>query len=155
MSDSRIGTGQAVTPERYYSIVRGQIEHEDNLIGQRLSWFVAAQAFLFTAYAITVSNSGPNHVPLIIERMHLLLWLIPMTSILTCVLIYVAILAGILAMADLRRLYQKHADFEAVTGLPPVLGFRQAQIMGQVAPMLVPLVFFTVWVILLTHGADF
>lgn len=155
MSDSTVGTGPAVTPERYYSIVRGQIEHEDNLIGQRLSWFVAAQAFLFTAYAITVSNSGPNHVPLIIERMRLLLWLIPTTSILTCVLIYVTIIAGIMAIGDLRRLYQKHADFEAVAGLPPVMGFRQTQIMGQAAPMVVPLVFFTVWVILLTRGADF
>jgi glycerol-3-phosphate dehydrogenase len=43
----------------YYRILRSQIEHEDNLISQRLNWFVSAQAFLFTANAI-VLNSSPT-----------------------------------------------------------------------------------------------
>jgi hypothetical protein len=149
------GPDSTIAPEHYYAIVRGQIEHEDNLIGQRLSWYVAAQSFLFTAYAIVVSNSGPNHTPLIIERMRLLLWLIPMTSILTCLLIYLTIVAGALAIRDLRRLYRKHADYEATVGLPPVQGYRRTQMLGQAAPLFVPLVFLVVWVMLLARGANF
>jgi hypothetical protein len=156
MSDATVSDADTtIAPEHYYSIVRGQIEHEDNLIGQRLSWFVAAQSFLFTAYAIVVSNSGPNHTALIIDKMRLLLLIIPSTAILTCALIYVTIVAGILAIADLRRLYRKHADYEATVGLPPVQGYRQTQILGQAAPLFVPLVFLAVWIILLGRGVNF
>ena len=38
-----------------YQLFRSRIEHEDNLIIQRLSWLLASQAFLFTAYAITTN----------------------------------------------------------------------------------------------------
>lgn len=153
MPDSNLGTQSTITAEQYYSIIRGQIEHEDNLIGQRLSWFVAAQSFLFTAYAITVSNSGPNHTEPVIERMRLLLWIIPMTSILTCVLIYATIIAGSIAVVALRRLYHNYADHTAATGLPPVQGYRRTQLLGQAAPMLMPLVFLVVWFILLVRRA--
>ena len=44
---------ESISRIEYYQIIRSQIEHEDNLINQRLSWFVAAQAFLFSAYAIS------------------------------------------------------------------------------------------------------
>lgn len=152
MPETLVGAQSTITPDQYYSIVRGQIEHEDNLIGQRLSWFVAAQSFLFTAYAITVSNSGPNHTGPVIERMRLLLWLIPLTAILTCVLIYATIIAGSLAIVALHRLYHNYVDHAATTGLPPVQGYRRTQILGQAAPMLMPLVFLTVWVLLLVRG---
>ena len=58
MTDTLPGS---VLPLQYYAIIRSQIEHEDNLVGQRLSWFVAAESFLFTAYAITVSNIRPEN----------------------------------------------------------------------------------------------
>lgn len=152
MTDSVTRTRCPVTPDQYYSIVRGQIEHEDNLIGQRLSWFVAAHSFLFTAYAITVSNSGPNHTQPVIERMRLLLWIIPTTAILTCVLIYAAIVAGSIAIMSLRRLYHNYVDYAAIEGLPAVQGYRRTQLLGQSAPMLMPLVFLIVWLILLVRG---
>lgn len=153
MSDPTVGTQCVIAADQYYSIIRGQIEHEDNLIGQRLSWFVAAQSFLFTAYAITVSNSGPNHTQPVIERMRLLLWLIPLTAILTCVLIYATIIAGSFAILALHRLYHDYVDHAAVTGLPPVQGYRRTQLLGQAAPMLMPLVFLIVWFTLLIRGA--
>jgi hypothetical protein len=46
---------ESISGIQYYEIIRSQIEHEDNLINQRLSWFVAAQAFLFSAYAILLN----------------------------------------------------------------------------------------------------
>jgi hypothetical protein len=41
-----------------YRILRDQLQHEDGLTTQRLSWLMASQAFLFTAYAIAVN--GPE-----------------------------------------------------------------------------------------------
>jgi len=42
----------------WYRTIRDQIQHEDNLIVQRLSWLMAAQSFLFTGYAI-IANATP------------------------------------------------------------------------------------------------
>src|ERR1700677_351087 len=40
----------------YYDQVRHQIEHEDDLITQRISWLMASQSFLFSAYAIVLNG---------------------------------------------------------------------------------------------------
>lgn len=152
MAHQHLDTESPITQLQYYSIVRGQIEHEDNLIGQRLSWLVAAQAFLFTAYAVTVSNFGPNHTQAALDRMRLLLWIIPITAILTCALIYSTIIAGSIAITALMRLYHAHADHSAMAGFPPILGYRRAQVLGQIGPLLIPLVFLSVWLIVLIRG---
>ena len=138
--------------DRYYTLIRSQIEHEDNLIGTRLSWLVAAQSFYFTAYAITVSNFGPTHPSWAIAQMHLLLTLLPVVAILTCVLIYATILAGLVAIGHLRRLYRDYADHAATGGLPPVQGYRRTQALGQAAPIFVPVVFLGAWIILFARG---
>jgi hypothetical protein len=49
-----------------FSIYRRYIEHEDNLINQRVTWFLTSQAFLFTIYGYYLSVSlGPTlgHAP--------------------------------------------------------------------------------------------
>jgi hypothetical protein len=48
----------------FYRLIRARIEHEDALTVNRLSWLVASQSFLFTAYALTLNGlaaglSGP------------------------------------------------------------------------------------------------
>jgi hypothetical protein len=155
MANSSTSHSQSIGPEKYYAIIRGQIEHQDNLIGQRLSWFVGAQAFLFTAYAITVSNSGtvssfgPAHAAWVIDRMKLLLILIPLTSILTSFFIYLAVIAGLIAIVDLRRQYRIFAGHSPHTGLPPIQGTHLTQLLGRAAPLFIPLVFFVVWMVLL------
>ena len=35
-------------PFDWYRTIRDQIQHEDNLIVQRLAWLMAAQSFFFT-----------------------------------------------------------------------------------------------------------
>ena len=141
-----------MSPDRYYSLIRSQIEHEDSLIGTRLSWLAAAQSFFFTAYAIVTSNFGPTHPQWAIAQMHLLLTLLPIVAILTCLLIFTSIIAGLLAIAALRRLYITYVDHQAIEGLPPVQGYRRNRVLGEAAPFLVPLVFLCVWLILLVKG---
>ena len=46
-------------PADWYRTIRDQIQHEDNLIVQRLSWLMAAQSFFFTGYAI-IANATPQ-----------------------------------------------------------------------------------------------
>src|SRR5262249_1886836 len=101
-----------------YRLVRGQIEFEDNLITQRLSWFVAAQSFLFTAYAITL-NAGPQPASAIFRQQQLLAYrLIPVVAIASGVLIYVTILGGFLAQKKLRDYLACRIPAERLAAFP-------------------------------------
>ena len=39
----------------FYQLTRSHIEHEDELLHQRLTWLFAIQAFLFTAYGFSLN----------------------------------------------------------------------------------------------------
>jgi hypothetical protein len=47
--------------------IRRRIEHEDNLLNQRVSWIVSSQAFLLTGYAILlnapIESRNEHHAP--------------------------------------------------------------------------------------------
>ena len=152
MTEMPLKSDEPISIHEYYTIIRGQIEHEDNLIGQRLSWFVAAQSFYFTAYAIVISNIRGDHTSWVGGQMRLLLLMVPIVAILTSLLIYATVIAGLVAMAKLRDLYRQFATREEAAGLPPVQGYRRTQVLGQAAPMLLPGIFIAIWLILLIHG---
>ena len=136
----------------YYQLVRERIEHEDNLIVQRLSWLVGSQSFLFTAYAI-VTNGLATQPPTVtthfMNQLARLFQLIPVVGTLTSVLIYVSILAAVVAMRQLRNSYRsrfgKDDDLPIQTHAP-------IRLPGYSAPVLLPLVFIIVWLVLWMHG---
>ena len=125
--------------------IRKRIEHEDNLLNQRVSWILSSQAFLLTGYAILLNgpqvlrNERFNHVH------ELLMKLIPITSIAVTALIWLAILAGILAMRDLRICAAKHPSYEA----SHVQGRALTRRVGLTIPALVPVVFLVTWLLLI------
>ncbi len=133
-----------------YAILRGQIEHEDGLMTQRLSWLVASQSFLFTAYAIVLN--APEHAA---SAMHArqqayVLTSIPTVAILSDALIYISVLAGVSAMRGLRtRWIAGGAD----SLLPPLQGTSLSRRLGLVPPLLMPLVFLVVWIFLFCHAS--
>jgi hypothetical protein len=131
-----------------YRIIRGQIEHEDNLVGSRISWFVTSQSFLFSAYAIMASSFPANATEAFKDSKRTLLLIIPMIAISTSILILLAIFSGLGAMARLRQIYLKYApkSFEL---LPPIHGDRATRITGMAAPVLLPPLFMAVWIFLL------
>ena len=139
----------SMLPLQYYAIVRSQIEHEDNLVGQRLSWFVAAQSFLFTAYAITVSNIRPeiNGPPSKIQQPMLIV--VPLVALLTSLLLSITIIAGLVAIANLRRLFDSHVAKPAQHQLPPIQGYRDTRVFGQAGPILLPFIFAAAWIYLI------
>jgi hypothetical protein len=135
---------------QYYQIIRSQIEHEDNLINQRLSWFVAAQAFLFSAYAILLNAPPQVRVQRFAAQQELLFSLIPLVAIGVSILIYITVIAAMLAMANLRRLLKTHVEDSAL--LPPVQGYRQTFLLGQATPILIPFLFMSSWIVVLIRS---
>ena len=93
--------------ERAFTARRDQIEHEDNLIGMRVNWLVAAETFLFVGYAILVNGSsydrfsaGKNN-PLYTVEAHSLYELIPWLGIGLVLCVDVSVGAAIYAIARL------------------------------------------------------
>jgi hypothetical protein len=129
-----------------YDIVRSEIKHEDDLIGQRVSWFTASQAFLLTALAI--AHQGKTTLPT--TSNNALFPLVPIVALCSSVLIFCGVVAGIAALAQwrarLRMLAARYPD------LPRLANDRWIVVLGWSAPLVLPLVFIVAWVYLLAHG---
>src|SRR6266478_6002708 len=143
-----------LSPLEYYNLLRERIEHEDNLIVQRLSWLVASQSFLFTAYAIVTNGLATQPQvtsPHFMHQLQLLFQLIPIVGTLTCVLIYVSVLAAVVTMRRLRNSYHSRFGKEDAPA-PPIQTLAPVRLFGYSAPVLLPLVFTIIWLILWMHG---
>jgi hypothetical protein len=125
----------------FYLHLRSRLEHEDGLIVNRLSWLMASEALFFSAYAIAL-NGAPT-------REHIrLLHLIPLVAIVSSVLIFVGILSALRGIGWLQRLLEERVREVSHVGLPP-LHTPGAVKGGQVAPLLLPVVFIAVWLYIL------
>ena len=134
------------SPADWYHTVRDQIQHEDSLIMQRLAWLMAAQSFLFTAYAIIANASPQPRNPVLVKQQDLLFTIIPGVACLSSVLIYSSVIAGILVQNRLRDAY---ATQVAPAGdFPEIQGSRLTLWLGLVSPILLPLVFLIAWLII-------
>lgn len=138
-----------ISPLERYQLFRNRIEHEDNLVMQRLSWLMASQSFLFTAYAIVtngLSTSPTTGGNVFINHLSTLGRIVPIVALLNSLLIFVSILAALKAIRELRCGYQQHAGaLEEI----PLQTSRAARVLGLSAPVLLPPLFFAVWLFLL------
>jgi hypothetical protein len=145
--------GDKISSLELYRLFRSRIEHEDNLIMQRLSLLVASQSFLFTAYAITTNGLTSLDMKIagrFAEQASLLFRLIPTVAICVALLIYIGILAALKAIGQIRRIYRaKGLSAE----LPPIQTAATTRLLGLSAPLLLPLLFVSVWLVLLINGA--
>ncbi len=131
----------------YDDTLAHQLEHEDGLMVNRLSWLVASQSFLFTAYAITL-NGAPLAQSVMALRHAELLRILPVLGFTTCGLIYLSLLAGARVTMALRHVLV--GNYRAAVGLrPPLQGTRMTHAFGLAAPLLLPPLFLLAWVILL------
>lgn len=125
-----------------------QLEHEDVLMVNRLSWLVASQSFLFTAYAIVLNQSSAAGTPVTAMRRGQLMQIVPELGLATCGLIYLGVVAGIYVTVSLRREVKQQ-----LTGAPGVRVRRQSSraphALGLAAPLLLPPLFCAAWVVLL------
>ena len=138
-----------LSPLERYQIFRNRIEHEDNLVMQRLSWLMASQSFLFTAYAIVTNGLTPylaNGGNIFISRLAILERIIPIVALLNSLLIFISILGALKATRELRNEYQKQSEILTTIALQTS---RSARRLGLSAPVLLPLLFLAVWLFLL------
>jgi len=141
-------SSEEISPLERYQLFRSRIEHEDNLIMQRLSWLMASQSFLFTAYAIVtngLSSSPATGGNVFVSHLTVLSHIIPVVALLNSLLILISILAALKAILHLRTQYLRQPVLETVALQTPPL----TRILGLSAPVLLPLLFIAVWLYLL------
>jgi hypothetical protein len=140
---------QKISPLERYQIFRNRIEHEDNLVMQRLSWLMASQSFLFTADAIVTNGMTISHATgasTFVNHLLVLARIIPVVALLNSLLILVSILATLKAIRELRNEYHRQPGIlEAI----PLQTSKSTRALGLSSPVLLPLLFLAVWLYLL------
>jgi hypothetical protein len=129
-----------------FQVIRSEIKHEDDLIGQRVSWFTASQAFLLTALAI--AHQGKTSLPT--PSNNALFPLIPIVALCSSILIFCGVLAGIGALFQWRN--RLNALASRYPDVPRLANDAWIMALGWSVPIALPLVFIIAWVYLLLHG---
>ena len=126
-----------------YDAFRRQIEHEDDLIGMRNGWLIGGQAFLFAAYAgtLTVQSHGAPHGFASAARQ--------LFSELPVVGIALAVLAALAVRAALWRSRQLVSEFENLGERPqryPEIMSVGPRLVGHFVAYLIPVLFAGSWI---------
>jgi hypothetical protein len=142
--------------ERVYGVFRGQLEHEDELVGMRNGWLVGAESFLFAAYAVlltlptdgsasvsnTASNSNSNFASAGQQLFHEL----PVVGIVLALLAFLSVSAALWREWQLRNEFSKHHSVPR--GYPDVIS-RWPRHIGHGVAVLVPAVMVGAWIVVL------
>ena len=128
-SNQRVKLGDAEWTE-------AEIHWEHTLISHRMSWYVASQSFLLTAFAIAM---GPQNILRETAK-----WLMPLLGVTVSVVTWLAIVAAGVSMHNLRKRQRElHSDEEFLkfwhqrSALIPMAGVLPG--------MLLPPVFLAAW----------
>jgi hypothetical protein len=70
-----------------FRLYREKVAHEDILINFRTSWFVALQAFLFSAFALSLGRNG-HYIPVLPA------FLFSLVGLFSCVATYISVIAA-------------------------------------------------------------
>ena len=125
--------------------LRQRIEHEDNLINQRLSALVGSQSFLLTAFAISLNAPKEFYSPHYEPVHRVLTRMLPVAGIASVAVLLLTMLGALFALHGLRKM----ADRLAAPDDPPVHSSTAVRWLGQAAVMGVPMIFLLLWVALL------
>ena len=140
-----------------YDLYRQRMQHEDNLIGTRVSWLVSSQAFLLTPYVLiylkvvdiaTVGSASAGfQLPSILLLMSFIEYVIVMIGLISCALTIRGTAAAFRSKVemtyDFLSRHKPDGSFEPGVGLT-----RKEGVHGASAPRGFPVVFTIVWLLL-------
>ena len=135
--------------EDTYKEVRGQIEHLNNNLGQRVIWLVIAQSFFFSGYAILINGKPPDQNLMPVHDS--MIKIIPIAALLTVIFTYLDVIASLIQMKKLRENFESGEGSSRIKDIhyPPINGNRKQRIFVHTSPMLMPIIFVVCWIILI------
>ena len=137
-----------------YGLIRSQIEHENELVSQRVIWQILSQAFFFGAYAALLNAPKEAKNALFESAQTILLWLMPSAAIIAGLFTYIGILASLKTINHLRQQYEDHANSKAPCDpssklYPDIQGPPHLRRLEMLSPGVMPIVFTITWLLIL------
>ena len=131
------------------NMIAVQINHEDELIGVRVSWLVISQSFLFGTFAALLGLKGVVGPEAGVVT--LLLTLIPLVGMLLPVLVLVAVAAATYAIWQWRAEHDRICKMAEAKQLHwPDLKHRSlVSLMGHLLPIVISVGFLLAWLAIL------
>ena len=128
-----------------FNLIAAQIRHEDGLIGQRISWLVISQSFLFGTFVALVVQKGV--VGPAARAVKLLLILIPLVGVLAPVIVLVAVGAAIYAIAQWRAEHDRLSATPEARQLdwPDLTHQTSVEVLGHLLPIAIAVVLALAW----------
>ena len=126
-----------------YEITREHITHEDNLVNNRLTWFLVVQSLLFAAYGVVLDalqqdNSNTTYI-LRFKSM------IPWVGAITSVLAFTSVLGARLACSEMQKFW--HGKKKNKTNLfPPIVCGTCPKWLGSIEAYTLPFLFIIAWI---------
>jgi hypothetical protein len=132
-----------------YKVIRGQVEHQNNALNQKVVWLVIAQSFFFSGYAIMVTGNPASESMKYVQ--HIMLYLFPISSLLIVAISYIDILCGLVSLTKLRKHYESKKPKEDEE-YPPVAGWSELINFQYASPAILPMIFILIWGFILIKG---
>ena len=133
----------------FYRLIRERLDHQENLVTQRVNWLVFSQSFLFSAYAILLNAPPEAKSPIYAQLQSFLLLLIPGLSLISGILIYLSVFGSLFYMSNLRRSFETYPEDETIKHFPPIHNTTFLRRIGELPPIFLPLLLIVTWVFLL------
>ncbi len=122
--------------QRYYEYLSQQIEREDGLVNNRLTWMVTTQGLLFAAIALVARNDTTNS-----NLIKVLTKWLPVTGMFLSAVCFFGVLGATKAIYDL----MKEWKLLSYDGGPRPFGGTIAALLGLVLRFSLPILLFAVW----------
>ncbi len=132
------------------NLIASKIAHEDNLVGQRTTWLVMSQSFLFgafTALVVEMNRAGPPG-----PMAKLLRIVIPLVGVLLPFLVLSAVCAATFALSCWRAERARILTMPEARDLDwPEVDHRVVRLAGQLLPLATAIGFLLAWVVILVQ----
>jgi hypothetical protein len=135
------------------NLIASEIKHEDDLIGQRTTWLVISQSFLFGTFVAVLALKGETGMAAAFAK--LLLVLIPLVGVLMPIMVLLAVSAAAAAIRQWRAAHDRLCETPEGQALEwPRLQHRTSVVLlGHLLPLTVAVGFVLAWVaIMITLG---
>jgi len=135
-----------ISPMELYCLVRKQIEHEDELVNQRVNWLLFSQAFFFGTFA-TILTTGT-----VIIYQSFIIDLVATTGIVLCIFGFFSILAAMESHGKLTKFWQEseyRIAFPQISGVAKQRNLSLLKSNGSIFAGGIPLLITLLWLLVL------
>lgn len=127
----------------FYKVIRGQVEHLNNAINQRVVWLIIAESFFFNGYALLIT--GNPELQSMKNQQAFLMIIFPYASLLTVIISYIDIIGSLMYLKTLRKKYEKEQEIGDEL-LPPITGWHRYFVLEHASSTLLPIIFTVIWI---------